>query len=65
MGQRRGAYGVLVTKPGGRRPLVRAGRRWENNIEMNILEVGEGGVGGGGGMDWIIWLRIGTGGGLL
>jgi hypothetical protein len=42
MEQRRGAYGVLVTKPGGRRPLARAGRRWENNILMNFLEVGWG-----------------------
>jgi hypothetical protein len=30
---RRGAYGVLVGRPGGRRPLGRPRRRWENNIK--------------------------------
>jgi hypothetical protein len=32
---------------------------WEDNIKMDLQEVGWGG------MDWIVWLRIGTGGGLL
>jgi hypothetical protein len=34
MGERRGAYRVLVGKPEGRRPLGRPRRRWEDNIKM-------------------------------
>ena len=33
--------------------------RWEDNIKMDLQEVG------GGGGDWMEWLRIGTGGGHL
>ena len=44
---RKGAFRVLVGKPEGKRPLVRTTHRWKNNIEMNIQEVGCGG------MDWI------------
>jgi len=47
MGERRGVYGVLVGKPEGRRPLGRPRRRWEDNIKMDLQEVGCGG------MDWI------------
>ena len=42
MGERRGAYRVLVGKPEGRRPLGRPRRRWGDNIKMDILEVGWG-----------------------
>jgi hypothetical protein len=42
MGERRGAYRVLVGKPEGRRPLGRPRRRWEDNIKMNLREVGWG-----------------------
>jgi hypothetical protein len=42
MGERRGAYRVLVGKPEGRRPLGRPRRRWEDNIKMDIREVGWG-----------------------
>jgi len=42
MGERRGVYGVLVGKPEGKRPLGRPRRRWENNIEMDIQEMGCG-----------------------
>jgi hypothetical protein len=42
MGERRGAYRVLVGKPEGRRPLVRPRRRWEENIKMDLREVGWG-----------------------
>jgi hypothetical protein len=35
MGERRGAYEVLVGKPEGRRPLERSRRRWEDNIKMH------------------------------
>jgi hypothetical protein len=40
MGERRGAYRVLVGKPEGRRPLGEPKHRWENNIKMDIREVG-------------------------
>ena len=31
--------GVLVGKPEGKKPLGRSGKRWEDNIEMDIQEV--------------------------
>jgi hypothetical protein len=40
MGEGRVAYMILVGKPEGRRPLGRPRRRWEDNIKMNIQEVG-------------------------
>jgi len=40
MGERRVAYGVLVGNLMGRRPLVRPKRRWEDNIKMDLQEVG-------------------------
>jgi hypothetical protein len=55
MGQGRGMYRVLVGKPEGKRQLGRPRRRWEDNIEMNLQEVGCGSS----------WLRIGTGDGRL
>ena len=33
---------VLVGKPGGRKPLGRPRRRWEDNIMMDLQEVGKG-----------------------
>jgi hypothetical protein len=42
MGERRGAYRDLVGKPEGRRPLGRPRRSWENNIKMDLREVGWG-----------------------
>jgi hypothetical protein len=47
MGERRGAYRALVGKPEERRPLGRPRRMWEDNIRMDLREVGWGG------MDWI------------
>jgi hypothetical protein len=47
MGERRGAYRALVGNPEGRRPLGRPRRRWEDNIKMDLQEVGWGGA------DWI------------
>ena len=38
---------VLMGKSGGKRPLGRLSRRWEDNIKMDLQEVGCGG------MDWI------------
>jgi len=37
-----GVYRVLVGKPEGRRPLGRPRRRWEDNIKMDLREVGCG-----------------------
>jgi hypothetical protein len=39
----RGVQRVLVGKPEGKRPLGRPRRRWEDNIKMDLLEVGGGG----------------------
>ena len=36
----RGVNRVLVGKPGGKRPLGRPRRRWEDNIKMDLQEVG-------------------------
>jgi hypothetical protein len=47
MGERRGAHRALVGKPEGRRPLGRPRRRWEDNIKMDLREVGWEGT------DWI------------
>jgi hypothetical protein len=44
MGERRGAYRAIVGKPEGRRPLERPRRRWEDNIKMDLREVGCGGA---------------------
>ena len=40
MEQSRNAYRVLVGKPEGERPLGRSRRRWEDNIKMDLREVG-------------------------
>ena len=47
MGERRGVYRVFVGKPEGKRPLGRPRRRWEDNINMDLQEMGYGSV------DWI------------
>ena len=44
MGEERGAYRVLVGKPGGKRSLGRPRRRWVDNIRMDLQEVGCGDV---------------------
>jgi len=59
MGEKRGAYMVLVGKPEGNRPLGKRRRRWEDNIKMDLQEV-----------EWGAWtgmnlFRIRIGGGLL
>ena len=48
IGERTGVYRVLVGKPQGNRPLGRSRRRWEDNIKMDLQEVGLGGHG----LDW-------------
>ena len=39
----RGVHRVLVGKPEGKRPLERSRLRWEDNIKMDLREVGVGG----------------------
>jgi len=40
IGKRIGAYRVLVGKPEGKRPLVRPRSRWEDNIKMDLRDMG-------------------------
>jgi hypothetical protein len=40
MGEGRGVYRVLVGRPEGKRPLGRPGCRWEDNIKMDLTEIG-------------------------
>jgi hypothetical protein len=49
----------LVGRSKGKRPLGKPRRRWEDNIRMDLREVGSMGRTG------FSWLRIGSGGGLL
>jgi hypothetical protein len=42
MGEMRNVHRILVGKPEGRRPLGRPRHRWEDNIMMNLQEVGWG-----------------------
>jgi hypothetical protein len=53
MGERRSLYRVLVGKPEEKTPLGRPAGRWEDNIKMDLQEVGSGGV------DWadLAWNR--------
>ena len=58
MGEERSVRRVLVGKPEGKRPLGRPRLRWEDNIKIDLLEVG--------GVETISsWFRIGTGDGHL
>jgi hypothetical protein len=58
MGAKRNAYRILVGKPEGKRSLGRPRHRWVDNIKMDLRQDG---------LVWtgLIWLRIGTSGGLL
>jgi hypothetical protein len=47
MGEKRNAYRLLVGKPEEKKPVGRPGHRWVDNIKMDLLEIGWGGV------DWI------------
>jgi hypothetical protein len=40
MGEGRGVYRVLVGRPKGKRPLGRPRHRWEDNIKMDLGEIG-------------------------
>jgi len=59
MGEDRGVQTVLVGKSEGKRPLGRPRRRWEDNIKMDIQEVG------GGRGDWMKLGQNSEGGGHL
>jgi hypothetical protein len=58
MGERRGAYRTLVWRHDGKRPLGRYTYRMDDNIKMDLQEVGWAWTG-------LIWLRVGTGGDLV
>jgi hypothetical protein len=47
MGETRNMYRLLVGKPEGKRPLGRPRCRWIDNIKIDLLEIGWGGV------DWV------------
>jgi hypothetical protein len=51
MGEVRSAYNILVWRPEGRKPLGRPRRRWEDNIKMDLREIGFWDV------DWIHWAQ--------
>jgi hypothetical protein len=52
IGEKRNVYRLLVGKPEGKRPLGRPRRRWEDNIKMDLGEIGR--------VEWtgLVWLRI-------
>jgi hypothetical protein len=59
MGEKRNVYRILVGTPEGKRPLGRPRRRYEDNIKMDLRELG-----------WVVctglnWPRIGISEGLL
>jgi len=56
LGDMRIAFKILIGNLKGKRPRVRSRCRWEDNIRVNLTEIG-----------WKVvnWLRIGTGGELL
>ena len=50
----RSVFKILTGKPTGKRPLGRPRRRWEDNIRMDLEEIGI--IAG----NWLIRLRIGV-----
>jgi hypothetical protein len=57
MGEIMNAYKILVREPGGKRPLGGTGRRWEDNIKMDLRDIGWDD------MNWIDLTRGRTSGG--
>jgi hypothetical protein len=49
MGEGRGVYRVLVGRPEGKRQLGRPRRRWEDNIKLDLKEIG---------IDGANWIRL-------
>jgi hypothetical protein len=40
MGEGRGVYRILIGRPEGKKPLGRSRHRWEDNIKMDLREIG-------------------------
>jgi hypothetical protein len=61
------SYAFLVQNPEGKRPLGIPKSKWDYNVKKNPNKKNGGGGGEGGGRTWtgFMWLREGTGGGLL
>jgi hypothetical protein len=59
MEEGRGVYRVLVGRLEGKRPLGRPRRKWEDNIKIDLREIGIDGRTG------FSWLRIQSNGGLV
>jgi hypothetical protein len=59
MGEGRGVYKISVGRSERKRPLGRHRLRWEDNIKLDLREIGIDG------RTVFSWLRIGSGGGLL
>jgi hypothetical protein len=51
MEEERGVYRILVGRSEGKRPLGRPRRRWEDNIKMNVRQIG---------IDGANWIRHGN-----
>jgi hypothetical protein len=49
MGEGRGVYRVLVGRPKGKRPLGRPRYRWEDNIKLDLREMG---------INWASWIQL-------
>jgi hypothetical protein len=49
IGEGRGVYGILVGRSEDKRPVGRPRRRWENNIKMDLREIG---------IDVANWIRL-------
>jgi hypothetical protein len=49
MGEGRGVYRIFVLRPEGKRPLVRPRRMWEDNIGINLRDIG---------IDGANWIRL-------
>jgi hypothetical protein len=49
MGEGRGVHRVLVGRPDGKRPLGRPRHRWEDNIKLDVREIG---------IDGVNWIRL-------
>jgi hypothetical protein len=58
-GEMKNAYKILVREPERKRPLGRPRHRQEDNIRMDLREIGQEGV------DWMHLAEMGTSGGLL
>jgi hypothetical protein len=59
MGEGKGVYRVLIGRPEGKRPLGRLRCRWEDNMKMDLREMGINRL------NWIWLARIGSSGRLL